>query len=77
MAARLNARHQEMVRSKIRAIRLIRILQDEAEGKSKLADGQRDSAKFLLNKSISNAPTIVAGAGQNGAHKIEVTVAYL
>ena len=65
-----------MVRSKIRAIRLIRILQDEAEGKSELADGQRDSAKFLLNKSISNAPTIVAGAGDNGEHKIAVTVAY-
>jgi hypothetical protein len=77
MAARLNPRHQEMVRAKIKASHLIRVLQDEAMGKTQLADGQRDSAKYLLNKTISNAPTVVAGTGDNGAHKIEVTVAYL
>lgn len=56
MAARLNKRHQDSVRAKIQASALIRVLQQEALGKSSLADGQRESAKFLLNKSLSNPP---------------------
>lgn len=54
MAERLNPRHQEMVRRKIQASHLIRVLQDEAMGKTELRDGQRESAKFLLNKSLAN-----------------------
>lgn len=61
MAARLRARHQEDVRKKIQASHLIKLLQDDATGKLKpeLTPGRRDSAKFLLNKSVSNAPTEV------------------
>jgi len=56
MAARLNNRHQESVRAKIQASHLVRVLQDEALGRTELADGQRESAKFLLNKSLGNPP---------------------
>jgi hypothetical protein len=56
MAKRLNPRHQESVRAKIQASHLVRILQQEAMGEKILRDGQRDSAKFLLNKSLANPP---------------------
>ena len=66
-----------MVRAKIQATKLVQLLQDDAFGRiDPIADGRRDSAKFLLNKSISNAPTIVGGTGEGGAIKIAVTVAY-
>lgn len=45
-----------MVRAKIQCSQLIRILQDEALGKTVLSDGRRESAKFLINKSLSNPP---------------------
>lgn len=56
MAARLNPRHSEMVRAKIRTSQLINRLQDEALGKIELSDGERESAKFLINKSLANPP---------------------
>jgi len=56
MAARLNNRHQEMVRRKIQTTKLIAVLQDEAFGKTILRDGQRDSARFLIGKSLGNPP---------------------
>jgi hypothetical protein len=76
MAARLNPRHQEMVRAKIQTSQLIRVLQEEGMGKTELRDGQRESAKFLINKSMSNPPTIVAGPGTEGQHKIEMTLSF-
>lgn len=74
MAARLNPRHQEMVRAKIQASVLINGLQDHFNGKRDLSATQLQSAKILLDKSISNAATIVAGPGDDGAHKIDVTL---
>jgi hypothetical protein len=56
MAARLNNRHQDMVRAKIQTSHLIRVLQDEALGRTELEDGQRESARFLINKSLGNPP---------------------
>lgn len=56
MAARLNPRHQEMVRKKIQTTQLIKRLQDEALGKISMKDGERESAKFLVNKSLGNPP---------------------
>jgi len=58
MAKRLNPRHQEMVRHKIQTVKLIARLQDDAFGLLQLTDGQRDSAKFLIGKSLSNPPVI-------------------
>jgi len=57
MAARLNPRHQQMVKDKIQASQLINRLQNHANGEIDMSSTQVDAAKFLLNKVISNAPT--------------------
>lgn len=57
MAARLNPRHQQFVRDKIQAQKLILSLQNHVDGKSELSATQIQAAKILLDKSISNAPT--------------------
>lgn len=62
MAARLRARHQEDVRRKIQASQIINRLQDYFNGKVELSQGQIQSAKILLDKSVSNAPTELTGA---------------
>ena len=54
MAKRLNPRHQEMVRAKIQTVKLLQVLEKDALGEIVLRDGQRDSAKFLVNKSLAN-----------------------
>lgn len=56
MAARLNPRNSELARQKIQTTQLLKRLQDEALGKIELKDGQRESAKFLVNKSLGNPP---------------------
>jgi hypothetical protein len=63
MAARLRAHHQEDVRKKIQAAKLINLLQEHAAGKREMSSTQVQSAKILLDKSVSNAPTEVTGAG--------------
>jgi hypothetical protein len=72
MAYRLNPRHQELVRAKIKASNIIKVLNDHIEGKRELSATQVTSAKILLDKSVSNAPTIVAGTGHDG--KLEITL---
>ena len=61
MAARIRAHHQEDVRRKIQASQIINRLQDYFDGKIELSQGQIQSAKILLDKSVSNAPTEVTG----------------
>jgi hypothetical protein len=56
MAKRLNPMHQEMVRAKIQTTKLLKVLEDDAFGVIVLRDGARDSAKFLINKSMANPP---------------------
>jgi len=58
MAARLNRMHQDSVREKIRASMIIDRLEKCAAGEIELTPTQVQSAKILLDKSISNAPTI-------------------
>lgn len=58
MAARLNPRHQDMVRQKIQASQLINRLQGHVDGDIELTATQIQAAKILLDKSVSNAPTI-------------------
>jgi len=65
MAARLNNRHQDMVRQKIQASQIINRLTDHVNGKIELSPAQVSSAKILLDKAISNAPTILAGDAEN------------
>lgn len=52
MAARLNNRHQQMVRDKIQASQLINRLQDHVDGKVELTAAQVNSAKILLDRSL-------------------------
>lgn len=59
MAARLRKTHQEDVRKKIQVSQIINRLQDNLDGKIELTNGQLQSAKILLDKSMSNAPQIV------------------
>jgi hypothetical protein len=63
MAARLRAHHQDSVRAKIQASNLITLLQKNAIGKVKpeLSQGRITSARILLDKSVSNAPTQISG----------------
>lgn len=74
MAARLRASHQEDVRKKIQASQIINRLQDYFNGKVELTQGQIQSAKILLDKSVSNAPTEVTG--KDGG-PIEITASWL
>jgi hypothetical protein len=67
MAARtLRPRHQEEIKAKIQTSQLINLLQNHALGDSvnELKPSQLDAAKFLLNKTLSNAPTEVAQTTQ-------------
>lgn len=59
MAARLRPRHQEEIKNKIQASKLVDFLQAVAltDDHPNVTALKIDSAKFLLNKSISNAPT--------------------
>lgn len=58
MAARLRKHHQEDVRLKIQASQIINRLQDHFNGDVELSPSQIQTAKILLDKSISNAPTV-------------------
>ena len=61
MAARIRAHHQEDVRRKIQAIKIVQRLQAHFDGEVELTASQIQTAKILLDKSISNAPTVLAG----------------
>ena len=63
MAARLKAHHQEDVRRKIQASQIINRLQDYFMGKVELTQGQVQTAKILLDKSVSNAATELQTSG--------------
>lgn len=58
MAQRLNRRHQDLVRAKIKSSCVLKALQEHVDGKRELSTTQVASAKILLDKSLSNAPEI-------------------
>lgn len=59
MAARLNPRHQDFVRQKIQADKIILSLNRHVNGEYEMSSTQIQAAKILLDKSISNAPQII------------------
>jgi hypothetical protein len=59
MAARLNKRHSDDVRAKIKVGNIIARLQKHVDGEIEMTPSQVTSAKILLDKTISNAPTEV------------------
>lgn len=60
MAARLRKNHQDDIRTKIKVSHIINKLQANLDGTVKLTAGQIQSAKILLDKTMSNAPQMVA-----------------
>jgi hypothetical protein len=76
MPARLNRRHQDMVRQKIQATQLINGLQKHIDGDREMSATQIQASKILLDKALSNAPTVVAGMGDEGEHKFDVRVTF-
>jgi hypothetical protein len=78
MAARLNPRHTEMVREKIRVSQLITRLQNHALGRKgvKMNDSQIKAAGIVLNKAMADPPRpiVVEGNEDNPIrhnHKVE------
>lgn len=59
MAARLKPRHQEDIKLKIKVSNIIDRLEKHVFGAIELTSAQVTSAKILLDKTISNAPTSV------------------
>ena len=63
MAVRLNRRHQDSVREKIKTSMVLDRLEKCAEGVIELSPTQVQSAKILLDKSLSNAATDISVSG--------------
>lgn len=59
MAARLRKTHQEDVKLKIKVSNIIDRLEKHVAGEIEMTSAQVTSAKILLDKTISNAPTQV------------------
>lgn len=57
MAARLKPRHQEDIKSKIKISNIIDRLEKHVAGEIEMTPAQVTSAKILLDKTMSNAPT--------------------
>lgn len=58
MAARLNKRHGDMVRTKIQTSQLLNRLTDHAFGKIELETNQIRSIEILLNKALPNLQAV-------------------
>jgi hypothetical protein len=69
MAARLNPRHQDMVRAKIKTTQLINRLQNHVDGKVELTPTQAQTAQFLIGMSLSKPPQ-----DQNVTHDGELVI---
>lgn len=66
MAARLNARHQESVRQKIRASQLVNVLEDHVLEGKELSKSQVSAALGLLKKCVPDlTSTTIAGDEDN------------
>lgn len=76
MAARLNPRHQEMVRDKIQASQLINRLEDHALNGAELSATQIKAIEILLRKSIPDLSAVQVSGDADAplAHKIEMVI---
>lgn len=75
MAARLRKTHQEDIKTKIKVSNIIDRLEKHINGHIELTNSQVASARILLDKTMSNAPTDtkVAHTGEM-IHKVEVVI---
>lgn len=71
MAARLNPRHQEMVREKIRASQLVNVLEEHVLDGRELSKSQVSAALGLLKKCIPDlqSTTLSGGEDENGVRE--------
>ena len=61
MAARLNRRHQSMVREKIRASQLVNALENHVLGRKKMSATQVSAALGLLKKCVPDMAVVQHG----------------
>ena len=64
MAARMRKTHQDDVRAKIQASNIITRLMKHMNGEVDMSATQVQAAGILLDKAVSNAPTVLAGDPQ-------------
>jgi len=78
MAARLNPRHQDMVRAKIQASQLINVLQNHALNKEgeELSASRLKAIEILLRKSVPDLQSIQLSGDEDNPllHKIELEI---
>ena len=67
MPARLNRRHQQMVRDKIQVSQLINRLEKHIDGDLEMSPTQLNAAEFLINQGIGKAPQAVTVSGDEDA----------
>jgi hypothetical protein len=63
MAARLNKRHQESAREKIKVSQLINRLENHVLNNVEMTNSQVRAASYLITQAIGNPPQEVTGAG--------------
>lgn len=63
MATRLQPRHQDAIKAKIKIGNIINRLEKHINGEIEMTSAQVTSAKILLDKTMSNAPTEIGGVG--------------
>lgn len=64
--ARLNPRHQEMVKAKIQASQIINRLQNHIDGKIELSPTQVSAAKILLDRSVPTLSSVEMSGPEGG-----------
>ena len=72
MAVRMRLRHQEDIRAKIQAAKLIDRIQQHVDGKLELSATQLKGAEILLRKSLADL-TAVTISGEDGG-PVQTTV---
>lgn len=75
MAARIRAKHQDEIRTKIQTSQLINVLENHALGISEdLPNSRLKAIEILLNKTLPNLQsTQIEGSGKNGEIEHNVT----
>lgn len=72
MAARLNRRHQDMVRDKIQASQLINRLTDHALGKTELTATQVRAIEVLLRKSVPDLSSVEVSGNAESPLSVQI-----
>lgn len=72
MAARLNPRHSDMVRDKIRASQLVNRLEDHVLGEAELSATQVTAALGLLRKCVPDLSAQTVGGDEDNPIKLSI-----